>query len=284
MTSRNLEYSYSNDVRVSYSEETITETNLLEIRRRHPEHVHIRTFTKAQEAVTGADWEWHIIGQKLTAKMRVQAKRTQRDNVLKIKHEVPTSGAQQRQLLIDGAIDDNMKPIYCIYCTERQRSIWKQARRWPMYEDFQAGCLLADASDVPLTTRRLGEIENNCIPWHYLFNRSVSAYGKIEILEHADGEDQRYYSTVRIIPKGGEIGQTDSTSWNAATIDDLNGYTDRKFDRTGIEETTDEDRERLLLETLEGLEIAQDDQERLRKRGIQRMMIIDVQEEPISER
>ena len=38
-TSRNLEFSHCPNVWVSYGEETITETNLLEIRRRHPEHV-----------------------------------------------------------------------------------------------------------------------------------------------------------------------------------------------------------------------------------------------------
>ena len=34
-TSRNLEFSHRPKVYVSYGEETITETNLLEIRRRH---------------------------------------------------------------------------------------------------------------------------------------------------------------------------------------------------------------------------------------------------------
>ena len=43
-TSCNLKFSHRDDVWVSYGEETITETNLLEIRRRHPEHVRVRTF------------------------------------------------------------------------------------------------------------------------------------------------------------------------------------------------------------------------------------------------
>ena len=120
-TPRNLEFSHRDNVSVSYGEETITESNLLEIRRRHPEQVYIHTFSKAQEALTGADWEWHIIGRERTAKMRVQAKRVQCNDILRIKHKVASPGLQQRQLLIDEAIDDNMKPVYCIYCTERQR-------------------------------------------------------------------------------------------------------------------------------------------------------------------
>ena len=122
-TSRNLEFSHRDNVSISYGEETITESNLLEIRRRHPEHVYIQTFSKAQEALTGADWEWRIIGRKRTAKMRVQAKRIQCNDILRIKHKVASSGKQQRQLLIDGAIDDNMKPVYCILSSSHKWSI-----------------------------------------------------------------------------------------------------------------------------------------------------------------
>ena len=54
-TSRNLEFSHRDDVWVSYGEETITETNLLEIRRWHPKRVYVRTFSKPLEAKMGAD-------------------------------------------------------------------------------------------------------------------------------------------------------------------------------------------------------------------------------------
>jgi len=70
-TSRNLEFSHRPNVWVSYGEETITESNLLEIRRRHPELVRVRTFPKREEAKSGADWEWHIVGRRRTFKMRV---------------------------------------------------------------------------------------------------------------------------------------------------------------------------------------------------------------------
>ncbi len=65
-TSRNLGFSHRSDVWVSYGEETITETNLPEIRRRHPHHVRVRTFPKQVEARNGADWEWHIVGLRRT--------------------------------------------------------------------------------------------------------------------------------------------------------------------------------------------------------------------------
>ena len=46
-TSRNIEISQGDDVWVSYRKDTIKETNLLKIRRRHPELVRVRTFPKA---------------------------------------------------------------------------------------------------------------------------------------------------------------------------------------------------------------------------------------------
>ena len=282
-TSRNLAFSHHGNVLVSYGEETITESNLLEIRRRHPEHVYIRTFTKAEEALRGADWEWHIIGRKRTAKMRVQAKRIQCNDILRIKHKVASSGIQQRQLLIDEAKADNMKPLYCIYCTERQRGIWKESRESTMFEDYQAGCLLADASDVPLTTRKLEEIEAKCIPWHYLFSRSAFMHAKIELLKQGDLKHQIYRSSshtpVPVFNNDDLMDQSDSTGWKAPTIDDLNEDTKRVFDQTGIKETTDEDQARLRPKSSLGLEIREYDRNRLHKRGIQRMMVIDVQDE-----
>ena len=126
-TSRNLEFSLRKDVFVSYGEETITETNLLEIRRRHRRCICLETFPKKKEAQYGADWEWYIVGNQWTLKMRVQAKRVQRDDSLKIKYKVKSSCKQQRELLLERADADKMKPLYCIYCTEPQRSFWKQS-------------------------------------------------------------------------------------------------------------------------------------------------------------
>lgn len=163
-TSRNLEFSHRKDVYVSYGEETITEQNLLEIRRRHCKQVCLETFSKKKESQNGADWEWHIIGNNWTLKMRVQAKRTQRKkDWLRIKYN------QQRKLLLERASDAKMRPIYCIYCTESQRRIWTKCHPVYDFEGYQTGCLLADANHVPETTTKLREIEHKCFPWHFLF-------------------------------------------------------------------------------------------------------------------
>lgn len=55
----NLEFSRGGDVWVSYGEEAISESDLLEIRQRHPKYVRVRTFPKQVEATNGLNWEWH---------------------------------------------------------------------------------------------------------------------------------------------------------------------------------------------------------------------------------
>lgn len=202
-TSRNLKFSHRPDVYVSYGEESITETNLLEIRRRHSDRVHLETFPKKKESQSGADWEWHIVGDYLTLKMRVQAKRTQYKKCrLRIKYN------QQRKLLLDCARAANMRPMYCIYCTEPQRKIWTKCHPVYDFEEYQTGCLLADANHVPETTTKLREIEHKCFPWHFLFVPAESG-------------------------------------WDGPTIAELNENMDGDFNRNGVHETNRDDAERL---------------------------------------
>lgn len=167
-TSQNLSFAHRNDVYVSYGEETITETNLLELRRRHPQMVRLLTFGKKKEALNGADWEWHIIGRKRKLRMRVQAKRLQKDDKLKIPHKIVSSGEQQIDLLIADAKAHRLKPVYCLYASEAQRSIWQKGEE----AEFEYGCLLSCAYKVRAKKPKfLPEIEADCIPWHYLVKR-----------------------------------------------------------------------------------------------------------------
>ena len=283
-TSHNLAFSHRPSVRVSYGEETITETNLLEIRRRHPQRVRLKMFAKHQEALNGADWEWHIVGRRRTLKMRVQAKRLQRNHLLKVKHRVASSGKQQRQLLIDTALTDGMKPLYCIYCTERQRAIWTQTVTPEGFNSYQFGCLLVDATKVPLSTRRLPEIEHNCFPWHFLFERSIytSVRRDYALVEDLHGSLRflisayEHYSTM--IDPDDARASSDSRSL-PPTVNDLNDEPLAPFDETGVDETTDEDRARLETDTDNAEEIRQADHQRLTERRISRMLVIDVRDE-----
>ena len=279
-TSRNLEFSHRGDVWVSYGEETITESNLLEIRRRHPNVVRVRTFPKVVEATNGADWEWRIVGWRRTLRMRVQAKRVQSNGVLKVKHTVKSSGKQQRDLLIADALAAGMKPVYCIYCTEPQRNVWTQDKAPPGLGRFQAGCLLADAAHVPDTTTKLDAIEARCRPWHHLLAPAVVIQEESEDFA-VDGEEFVRFVSIRrravaLVAAEETAEPAEGSRWSAPTVDDLNDDTDRVFDRSGVGDTTEEDLARLEADTDAGPGVAPSDRERLRELGIRRMMVMDV--------
>ena len=280
-TSRNLEFSHQRDVFVSYGEETITETNLLELRRRHAKYVHIEMFSHHQESKNGADWEWHIVGNRRTLKMRVQAKRLKCNGVLQIKHTVKSTGKEQRQLLIDGAQAENMKAVYCIYCTEPQRTIWTQRSAAATFRSYQTGCLLADAHHVPPTTRRLDQIEDKCIPWHFLFDHAHYVHVDAEVGWVA--EDQMIGVTTvtnsHVTLDANGNGRSAKTRWNPPTVDDLNHDTGREFDPVGVGETVAADLERLAPETEDGQLRRLWDLERLRELEIHRMVVMDIRDE-----
>lgn len=282
-TSHNLAFSHRPYVLVSYGEETITETNLLEIRRRHPNRTYLQMFSKHQEANNGADWEWHIVGRRRTLKMRIQAKRLQRNHVLRVKHRVGSTGVQQRDLLINAALADGMKPVYCLYCTERQRSTWTERLSPPELKIYQMGCLLADAANVPLTTRHLTEIENKCIPWHFLFNRTLYAPIERAYTKSIENDQIHFSSTaheIRSIPPDfSDATATFDARWNPPTVRDLNDEIVGAFDQSGVRETTDEDRARVETDTPDAEEIRFADRERLLERRIPRMLVMDVRDE-----
>lgn len=171
-TSQNLDFAHQKGVNVSYGEETITETNLLELRRRHPGVITLRTFGKKVESKNGADWEWHIIGRARRFGMRVQAKRLQQNNVLKIAHVVKSSKAEQIDLLIADAKASGLLPVYCFYASEKQRSKWRGSAGSGATIPFEFGCLLARAHRVrQKMPKSLEDIETDCVPWHYLVDR-----------------------------------------------------------------------------------------------------------------
>jgi len=246
--------------------------------------IDLETFSKYRESKLGADWEWRIIGRDLTLKMRVQAKRVQRDSVLRIKHTVKSSRSQQRDLLIQHARLDHMKPVYCIYCSEPQRTIWTEASSPDGFNPYQTGCLLAAAQDVPITARRLQDIEHDCFPWHFLFD--PSPYLHAEAFDFHDSGEHRvalllshFASGPRLLDERRSESAT-SSRWNPPTIQDLNQDTGRDFDRAGVAPTTPEDRERLSTGPDASRRSHRIELEPLlRGNGIRFSLVMDVQDE-----
>jgi hypothetical protein len=178
-TSENLAFAHLPNVNVSYGEETITETNLLEIRRRHPDRVTLRTFSKAKESgTTGADWEWHIIGRVFTLKMRVQAKRIHKAGGIGNLNQMAKGATKpQIELLIEDAVTNGLRPMYCFYCSEPQRSYWTKGVHEDGFHPFETGCLLADADVVKSKMpTKLASIEKETFPWHFLCTHGSGAW------------------------------------------------------------------------------------------------------------
>ena len=215
-TSRNLKYSYNPRVPVSYGETTITESNLLELCLFHSDVIFLRQISSHEESKVGADWEWYLIGRKRTLAMRVQAKRVQRDNKLRIKHVAGKSGRLQYDLLIESAEKDNMRPMYCIYCTESQRRLWKQV------ESLETGCLLADARNLSKHTSSLNSIEHMCWPWHLFF-----APGRLEWGRY-------YHRQLKAVPKKIGFKLPSPNMWDFPIISELHEDAKRRDNPPGV--------------------------------------------------
>lgn len=235
-TSQNLHFAHQNGVNVSYGEETITETNLLELRRRHPGVITLRTFGKKAESKNGADWEWHIIGRARRFGMRVQAKRLQQNNVLKIPHAVKSSKAEQIDLLIADAKASGLMPVYCFYASEKQRTKWKASAGSGAISPVEFGCLLASAHRVRRKMpKSLGDIESDCVPWHYLVDQrrfqQIRDVGIIRVpfpVSYLRSEGLFHLLIPESKPSQG-AGHPDFP-----TIDDLNRTDAKLSDREGI--------------------------------------------------
>lgn len=107
----------------SFREDSITEHNLFELARRHPQLL-VQRFNATEEAANGADWEWWIGGPRQGwVGIRVQAKKMSPDGTY---HEIShMTGHRQRQrqydVLINSCLEDEARfaapilPLYCFY-------------------------------------------------------------------------------------------------------------------------------------------------------------------------
>lgn len=274
-TSENLAFAHRKDVDVSYGEETITETNLLELRRRHPAMIQLKTFGKPLEAKNGADWEWHIIGRARSFGMRVQAKRLQQDNVLKIRHIVKSSGKEQIDLLIEDAKMHQLMPVYCLYSSEQQRQKWKVSNQHHgITSPFEFGCLLASAHKVRAKNpKSLAAIEADCVPWHYLADRRrFRRLSEVGIVE--DETTTQFLNAEGILQfPVPETGEADSALGDIfPTIDELNNFDIEMPGRAGIFERRGDAVRPEISEDI------------FHKRGISRLIEIDVRDVPFDDR
>jgi hypothetical protein len=262
MTSQNLGFAQQTHGGITFGEETITETNLLELRRRHPRHVHVHSFTKATESkTTGADWEWHIIGRVRTLKMRVQAKRIYKaGGIGNLKQHGSKASIPQIDLLLQDATANRLLPIYCFYCSEAQRQHWKLGKSEASV--FEAGCLITDAHVVKaMMPGRLSDIEAQCVPWHYLISRARYSRWKGPYMIRFKEET----GTMRYLEEIAPVEHAITYKARLPAIAELNGRQGEDGERQGLHATLGEPL------SVAGNEV-------YRERGISKLIQIDMRQ------
>ncbi len=177
--SLDLRHAWASDL--SFGEETITETNLLTLKRLHPRHVVLKSFTKNQEARNGADWEWWFIdsNKRIGFPMRVQAKRLPK-NSHKFKNLLTYSAKKSTQRQIDMLINDaqkfGMMPLYCLYISEAEMYLANELYRLQLkrsYPLFEYGCWVGSATAIKAGRKQdLNGLFDTIFPWHFLVCRN----------------------------------------------------------------------------------------------------------------
>lgn len=223
--SRNLSLAYTDTCGVSYGEETITETCLLDLKRMHDADVQSHTFSKHKESkVTGADWEWHFLGKKWAASFRVQAKRVKKNGGISgIFQKAKTATDHQVDLLIADADSVNMIPIHCFYCAEEHRTKWVSAPQSQTGQrPFLSGCLIADAKHVrDIHPKKLSEIEAKTVPWHFILLPKTFSE-TVGLKETRYAQPSREFSTHHSIVQQTTSDFDTDTNWR---LPDLNNDT-----------------------------------------------------------
>jgi hypothetical protein len=157
-------------------EETLTDLNLLELKDRNPFEIYCRSFTKREEGLNGADWEWWLTNQDRTSWLgfRIQAK-VLNLNADEFTHLHYKRGiAYQATRLKNAALRGGLVPLYCFYlhhpalmATHRPRGCGTFA---PKAEHL--GCSLSSVEHVERLRKAkkkdLGAVLSNAVPWHCL--------------------------------------------------------------------------------------------------------------------
>lgn len=157
-------------------EETITDINVLELKCRHPNEVKTKTFTKPQEGIHGADWEWWLTDkhQKHWLGLRVQAK------ILNLRsgrfEHLHYRKGQTYQItkFKRAAAQDGLVPIYCVYVQwEPDPTQLPLQQFWSTRPIESHGCSLISVNQIDKLRKqseenRLHAVVRGAIPWHCL--------------------------------------------------------------------------------------------------------------------
>ncbi len=102
-----------------FSEETITETILLDLATQNPIEIVVQPFNKRQEALTGADWEWCFYNKSENRFVRMLVQAKVLDNLdyeySHIDRKIGNTGVKQIDRLLDTARKRGIPALYAFY-------------------------------------------------------------------------------------------------------------------------------------------------------------------------
>lgn len=114
-----LKIKQSRSVSFQQKEETLTDNNLLKLKLKHPDEIHIRVFNKLEESKNGSDWEWWLTDGYVWAGFRVQAKviNIKHDRFEHLHYQGKDSISQSEKLIFQAMLPGEIPriPIYCLY-------------------------------------------------------------------------------------------------------------------------------------------------------------------------
>lgn len=194
---------------VSQGEETITDLNLLEIRRSGVRGVRVWKCPKGQEAKTGLDWEWFVGSDEVGwLRYAVQAKKLKLGTKVydKLSHKVRKR--LQAEILESYAEANEAIPLYCLYNYVGGAAPFD--RYWHCDDDperEQLGCTVTPLRVIKEALRRGGRASrrtfesihsDDCtIPWRCL----VKCRHVTRVYEGGATEPHACFGKLRLYPR-----------------------------------------------------------------------------------
>lgn len=165
---------FGEELDCSQQEETITDTNLLDIKRARLANVRVQKIGKKTESKTGLDWEWWMGSNRIGWwRYAVQAKKVNKSRQYGLRKKV--GDRFQFDILDEYSRANDCVPVYCFYNFNPSH---RNARYWNCnlpFDEPQLGCTLARMDvvkqafkkDAPKTFRSL-HFSKETLPWRCL--------------------------------------------------------------------------------------------------------------------
>lgn len=165
------EQGHAFDHGLSLQEETITEMLLLRMARDHGKYgLTVTMFSKAEEAINGADWEWIIRTPHCELAMRIQAKRLYHASSNKDYGGLDPKSGQSAKLITQAG---TRIPIYVFFNHDHGKNskLLNSGGESPYRGRSYWGCSVACAKKVRAkNSNKLSDLKSIMKPWHRMIS------------------------------------------------------------------------------------------------------------------